>query len=90
MKKKIPSFQSPEEEALFWESHDISKYVDLDEFKVVDPKKGRRFAFHKGSSQSSKELISLRVDSQLLKKAKELAFFINTGKALTSTVALAG
>lgn len=73
MKRKIPSFKGAEEEALFWESHDILKYVKPDEFKVINPKKNRRYSFSKPLSAPSKELISLRIDSQILKRAKELA-----------------
>jgi len=73
MKKKMPEFRSKEEAALFWESHEILDYVDPDEFKVVDPRKQRRYAFRNPRARSERQLISLRIESRLLEQAKNQA-----------------
>ena len=73
MKKQIPEFRSKEEAALFWENHEVLDYIDPDEFKVVKPGEGRRHAFINPQRKPVKQLISLRIDSSLLKKAKASA-----------------
>ena len=73
MKKKIPNFQSPEEAALFWENHEVLDYINPNEFKVVHPKKARRFSFTHSRQKPVKQLISLRIDARLLEKAKQTA-----------------
>ena len=79
MKKKMPKFNSPEEAALFWENHEILDYIDPDEFKVVPPKKRRRYSFVNPRKKSEKQLISLRIDSKLLQQAKNVAARQQTG-----------
>ena len=73
MKKKIPSFRSKEEAALFWENHEILDYVDPDEFKTVKPDEGGRYSFKNPRKKKARQLVSLRIDEQLLKKAKRVA-----------------
>lgn len=73
MKKKIPKFRSKEEAALFWENHEVLDCIDPDEFKVVRPGKGRRYAFANPRVKSQKKLISIRIDARLLEKAKSWA-----------------
>jgi predicted DNA binding CopG/RHH family protein len=61
--KKIPKFDSPEEEALFWDEHDSAEYVDWSKVEnTVFP-----------NLKSSTESISLRLPSTLLARIKELA-----------------
>lgn len=73
MKKQIPSFRSEEEAALFWENHEVLDYVDADEFKVVKPGTKSRYAFVNAQAKPKKQLISLRIDSAIVKKAKAYA-----------------
>lgn len=73
MKKKIPKFLNEEEAALFWENHEVLDYIDENEFKVVDPKRSGRFHFVNPKKKPVKQLISLRVDSRVLQKAKKIA-----------------
>lgn len=73
MKKQIPSFRSEEEAALFWENHEVLDYVDTDEFKVVKPGTKSRYAFVNSLAKPKKQLISLRIDSAIVKKAKTYA-----------------
>lgn len=73
MKKKIPKFRSKEEAALFWENHEILDYLDPDEFKVVRPGKSHRYAFTPLRVKDRKQLISIRIDTRLLEKAKSWA-----------------
>lgn len=79
MKKRIPKFQSKEEAALFWENHAVLDYIDPEEFKVVHPEKSRRYRFRQTPEKVPKQLISLRVDSQLLARAKKVASRIQVG-----------
>jgi predicted DNA binding CopG/RHH family protein len=61
--KRIPDFNSPEEEALFWDTHDSAEYVDWSQAKkTVFP-----------NLKASTESISLRLPSPLLARIKELA-----------------
>lgn len=74
MKKALPKFKSSDEEALFWEKHEILNYVDKDEFKVVNPQSDKRFRFQKKAAVSPpKELISMRVGIDLIDRAKAVA-----------------
>lgn len=73
MKKRIPGFKSPEEEALFWESHKILDYIDPKEFKVVYPWKSRKYRFVNPGKRLPKRLISIRVDIPIIEKAKKEA-----------------
>ena len=73
MKKRIPKFKSKEEAALFWENHEILDYVEPDEFRVIHPRKRRNYSFRNPQMKSEKQLISLRIESRLLKQAKTLA-----------------
>lgn len=70
MKKQIPSFRSEEEAALFWENHEVLDYVDSDEFKVVKPSTKGPYSFVSAQVKPRKQLISLRIDSEIVKKAK--------------------
>lgn len=70
MKKKVPKFTSPEEAAIFWENHEILDYIDPDEFKVVKPREKQCYSFVSSEAKPQKQLISLRIDTSLLKKAK--------------------
>ena len=61
--KKIPNFDSSEEEAEFWGTHDSAEYVDWSGAKkTVFP-----------NLKSSTEPISLRLPASLLARIKELA-----------------
>ncbi len=73
MKKQIPSFRSEEEAALFWENHEVLDYVDPDEFKVVKPGAKSRYSFTSPQEKPKKQLISMRIDSSIVKKAKAYA-----------------
>ena len=73
MKRHVPRFRSKEEAALFWENHEILDYLSPDEFRVVDPRKEHRYNFANPRRKSLKQLISLRVETHLLKKAKTVA-----------------
>lgn len=73
MKKRIPKFKSPEEAALFWESHKILDYIDPKEFKVIYPGKSRRFRFDNPGKRVPKRLISIRVDVPIIERAKKEA-----------------
>lgn len=79
MKKQIPTFKSSEEAALFWEQHEILDYVDPDEFKIVHPQKSRHYSFKNPRKKSEKRLISLRVDTRLLQRARVVASRKQTG-----------
>lgn len=73
MKRTLPKFRSKEEAALFWENHEVLDHVDPNEFKVVHPGKKPRYAFVNPREKAERQLISLRVDSRLLEKARMLA-----------------
>ncbi len=73
MKKTVPKFHSPEEAALFWEHHEILNYVEPDEFKIIHPRKSRSYSFANPKRKLEKRLISLRIDTRLIHKAKNLA-----------------
>ncbi|MBI2340270.1 MAG: hypothetical protein HYU99_07900 [Deltaproteobacteria bacterium] len=73
MKKKIPSFRSKEEAALFWENHEVLDYIEPDEFKISKPGEERRYSFRNPRKKTAKRLVSLRIDAQLLGKAKRMA-----------------
>jgi len=61
--KSIPEFKSSEEEAIFWDTHDSTDYVDWSQAqKTVFP-----------NLKSSTESISLRLPSPLLARIKSLA-----------------
>lgn len=79
MKKRIPKFRSPEEAALFWENHEVLDYIKPEEFKVVYPWKDKKYRFVNPKKRIHKQLISLRVDSSILDKAKRLASRRNVG-----------
>ena len=73
MIKKIPKFKTVEEAALFWQHHEILDYYDPGEFKIVDPQKNRKLRFLDPRKKQKKELVSLRIDSNILKLAKDRA-----------------
>ena len=73
MKKNIPKFRSPEEAALFWESHEVLDYVEADEFKIVPRQERQRYAFVNPNQKKEKQLVSLRIDSDLLGREKRVA-----------------
>ena len=60
LKKKIPKFESEEEERKFWETHDSSDYVDWKQATAV------RFPNLKPSTKT----ISLRLPESLLERIK--------------------
>jgi len=61
--KQIPKFNSLQEEAIFWDTHDSTDYVDWSRAqKTVFP-----------NLKSSTESISLRLPSPLLARIKSLA-----------------
>lgn len=59
--KKIPTFKSEREEAVFWASHDSSDF--LAETKAV------KAAF----TRPKKKLVSLRLDEKTIKELKRIA-----------------
>jgi predicted DNA binding CopG/RHH family protein len=63
MKKKIPKFNSEDEERDFWETHDSTKYVDW--------KKAKRMRFP--NLKPSTKTISIRLPESLLDDLKVLA-----------------
>lgn len=71
MRRKIPKFKSAEEAALFWENHEILDFYDPDEFKIVKPQEEKKLEFSKPKRE--KVLISIRLDKELLDKAKEIS-----------------
>ena len=77
MKKKLPIFKSAEAEALFWENHDITSFVEADEFQVVDPKKTARFKIAEFDinkyPRPRKTLFTMRLDTDVLQGVKNLA-----------------
>ena len=79
MKKKIPQFHSKEEAALFWENHEILDYIEPNEFKIIHPRKHRQYSFTNPYRKPTKELISIRIDSTLLERAKKMAHQIKVG-----------
>jgi predicted DNA binding CopG/RHH family protein len=61
--KSIPEFNSPEEEAEFWDTHDSTEYVDWAKAeKAVFP-----------NLKFTTESISIRLPAPLLARIKELA-----------------
>ncbi len=58
--KKIPEFKNEEEEALFWETHDVNDYFDMSKIKPV------RFANLKKTTKS----ISLRLPVDMIEELK--------------------
>ncbi|MFP4333008.1 MAG: BrnA antitoxin family protein [Campylobacterales bacterium] len=58
--KKIPNFQSEEEERVFWESHDSSEYLDWSNAKNI------KFPNLKKSTKT----ISLRLPEDMLEALK--------------------
>ena len=61
--KSIPEFNSPEEEAEFWDTHDSTEYVDWSKAeKAVFP-----------NLKFTTESISIRLPATLLARIKELA-----------------
>ncbi|HSX43344.1 MAG TPA: BrnA antitoxin family protein [Candidatus Saccharimonadales bacterium] len=61
--KQIPDFKDANEEAVFWDNHDSTEYVDWSQAKkTIFP-----------NLKSSTESISLRLPSSLLARIKELA-----------------
>jgi len=72
-KNKSSRYKSDEEAALFWEKHEVLDHVDPNDFKVIkDPQKSRSLAFRKKGKKSPKLLVSLRIQSNLIEKAKNL------------------
>lgn len=63
MKKKIPKFESEDEERDFWSSHDSTPYVDWE--------KAERIAFP--SLKPSTKTISIRLPESMLDDLKMLA-----------------
>ena len=61
--KKIPTFKSEAEEAVFWETHDSTEFIDWNKAKVAS------FSNLKPSTQS----ISLRLPEGLLNEIKIFA-----------------
>jgi predicted DNA binding CopG/RHH family protein len=61
--KQVPKFKNADEEAVFWDEHDSSDYIDWSKAdKTVFP-----------NLKTSTESISLRLPSALLARIKELA-----------------
>lgn len=61
--KKIPEFDSPEQEAEFWDAHDSTEYVDWSKAeKAIFP-----------NLKFTTESISIRLPAPLLARIKELA-----------------
>ncbi len=58
--KKIPEFKNEEEEALFWDTHDVNDYFDMSEVKPV------KFANLKKTTKS----ISLRLPVDMIEELK--------------------
>jgi predicted DNA binding CopG/RHH family protein len=77
MRKKLPVFKSSEAEALFWEKHDITEYVDQEEFQIVNPKKIPGFNVPEFDlnqyPKPRKTLFTMRLDENVLKGVKNLA-----------------
>ena len=64
IKNRVPDFSSLEEEAQWFDTHDIGDYMD--EFKVVDPKT-IRFALHDSDN------IIVPLDAATSKKVKTIS-----------------
>ena len=58
--KKIPKFSSEEEEAIFWDAHDVSEYFDMQQARKV------RFTSLKKTTKS----ISLRLPVDMIEELK--------------------
>ena len=71
-KIKIPRFKTTEEAAIFWENNNILNFYSEDEFKIVDPKKNKKY-FYKKEVKKEKKLISIRIDSIIIDSAKNLS-----------------
>ena len=63
MTKKIPKFKNYKEEAKFWDTHDISDYID--EMKFVDVEFMPR--------QKREESMTIRVEPELKKRLDQIA-----------------
>jgi predicted DNA binding CopG/RHH family protein len=63
MKKKIPMFNTEEQERYFWKTHDSSDYIDWDEAEEVTLQK----------LKPSTKTISIRLPESLLEELKVLA-----------------
>ncbi len=63
MTKKIPKFKNYKEEAKFWDTHDISDYID--EMKFVDVEFIPR--------QKREESMTIRVEPELKKRLDQIA-----------------
>ena len=61
--KKIPHFQSEEEERVFWEENDSSAYMDWEKAQVV----------HFPNLKKSTKAISLRLPEDMLARLKSRA-----------------
>ncbi|OGR84127.1 MAG: hypothetical protein A2901_08900 [Elusimicrobia bacterium RIFCSPLOWO2_01_FULL_54_10] len=72
MNKKLPRFKSREEEAKFWETHSSSDYLegleDVTHLFTVAPE-----LVHKIQQGAKKKLISLRLASWEIDRAKAIA-----------------
>lgn len=78
MKKRLPKFKNAESEAIFWETHDITEYVEPDAFAVVRPNAGKTFhvkdpAPGMVAPRSRKILFTMRLEYDILNKIKQLA-----------------
>lgn len=71
MTKKIPEFRSEEEEALFWDSHDSTEYLDdLEPVEIeVTPELKEKIS----SARELKKPITLRLEPNQIDAVKKIA-----------------
>lgn len=79
MKNKLPRFRTADEEARFWDTHDVTDYLEhLEENKEVDklfvlsPSLARKI-----QARAKKRLISLRLSVWEIEQSKEAAKKMN-------------
>jgi len=70
--KKLPVFKSLEEEARFWDTHDVTQYWDqleeVDEVIELAPALARRI-----QERMKKRLLAIRLEEWQISRAKEIA-----------------
>jgi predicted DNA binding CopG/RHH family protein len=71
-KKKLPHFNTSEEAAIFWDSHNLKEYIhdfeSADELFVLSPALAQRIR-----ERAKKRLISIRLAEWEIEKSKQIA-----------------
>ncbi len=70
--KKIPDFKTAEEEARYWDAHNVTEHLDeleeIDDLFVLSPKLAEMI-----KERAKKKLISLRLPNWQIEKSRQLA-----------------